>query len=228
MKKAVEDFCRKEVANLSIASLFPSYDMICQCNLYQLGLLYESIFANSLAVKYYLCRLSDPTSGPWIPFEDVYSLLPEDNAGEMLFDIEVDFSSGIYLPQSEATPLTEKLPLAVIHNRLIHNAHHDILLATNKGFIPVSAKASFALSDKNVISSQLQIKRKPENDSVAVPLLIWLFLGASENTSAETRSKYPNVAFIDGSGVCSGVSYDKIVYFKKLKSEDYQEIKRSH
>ena len=91
---------------------------------------------------------------------DIYNVSKKDvKTVETLSDIYVDFSLGMILPEKEAF-VNQELPLAVIHNCKTHNAHHDIILPSNKGNIAVSSRASFNLSSDKTIQSLYDYDQK--------------------------------------------------------------------
>ena len=67
--------------------------------------------------------------------------------------------------------VNQNLPLAVIHNRNHQDAHHDIILPTNLGCIPVSVKASFDYVTGKMNEQRLVSKTSSTN----VIQLIWLY-----------------------------------------------------
>lgn len=217
-QKMFSRLCKRLVKNLNIRDLFPSYSDLCKHDLYKLGLSYETIFASSLAVKYYLVTLArTDTHMGFVDFEDIYDFDDHSDSDKkaktLLAHHEVNFSEGVSLPSAEKFIDSPCLPLAVVHNKLIHNAHHDIIIPAATRALPVSAKASFSLSNQTLIENQLRVKKTTTDK---VPCLIWLYLG-----SHEKEAQYQNqVAFIDGSGVCNGLAIDTFDLLKKLRREN--------
>jgi hypothetical protein len=210
-RAGIVDSCKLLIPNFDINNLFVSYDNLRQLNLYNLGMCYESLFASSLAVKYYLCKLEHPNQSLF-SILDIYDVGKEDaKTLETLSDIYVDFSFGMFLPEQEAS-VDQNLPSAVIHNCKTHNAHHDIILPASEGNIVVSCKASFNLSSDKTIQSQL--KKSKTNDE-SVRLLMWLYLG-----NHPREEQYKNVVFINGSGCCNGLTMDMFILIKKLISQN--------
>ena len=122
---------------------------------------FESLLASSLAVKYYICLLSDPKSSrdKNVEFTTIYDFKKEENISKTLLSkYKLNLSEGIFYPDSEALA-SDKLPCAVVHNKNNHNAHHDILLPSDQGVIAVSAKASFAFENA-ALKKQLYISKK--------------------------------------------------------------------
>jgi len=214
IKSQVEKYCNQAVRNLNIKELFPSFDFICSCDLYHFGICYESLFVSSLAVKYYVRRLSNTSSNTLVPFWDLYDFGGAESkvSQSLLAKFQLDLSEGIFYPSTEAF-VNQNLPLAVIHNRNHQDAHHDIILPTNLGCIPVSVKASFDYVTGKMNEQRLVSKTSSTN----VIQLIWLYLG-----SLNKEERQANVAFLNGSGVCSGLSIDMFILVKKLKSQNNQ------
>jgi hypothetical protein len=214
IKRGVEEYCKQVVRNLNIKDLFISFDFICSRDLYHVGILYESLFVSSLAVKYYVWRLSNTSSNTLVPFSDLYDFggAESETSQSLLGNFQLDLSEGIFYPQIEAF-VNDDLPLAVIHNLNNHNAHHDIILSTNLGCIPVSVKASFDYSVGKMNQQWLVSKTSSKN----VIQLIWLYLG-----SLGKEERQENVAFLNGSGVCNGLAIDMFILVKKLKSQNNQ------
>ena len=206
--------------------LFVSYDQVRQLSLFNLGAHYESLFASSLAVKYYLRRLVLNTTEGTLPLLDVYDVAEEDeNTSKALADIWVDFSSGINLPDQEAFADSMNMANAIIHNGKSPTAHHDIIFPAKRkaqdanGLVPmniaVSCKASFDLSSNKTIQSQQKISKRNDDP---VDLLIWLYLG---NEKREERYQ-GKVVFMNGNGCCNGLALDMVILTKKLISLNNQ------
>ncbi len=218
-KKEIETRCSELIQNLDVNDLYKSYDLICSCDNYNLGVGFETLFASSLAVKYYLRSISTISTGNngYFNFTCIYDI---DRSDLPAFDImnkyEVNFSHGISRPTSELFTDVNDLGFAIVHNINIHNAHHDIILParTNSGIvtIAVQAKASFDLSGRSTIERQLQVSPTSLNK---VQQLFWLYLGE------EQREKmFDEVLFLDGSGCCNGLALDFLILVKKLRSEN--------
>jgi hypothetical protein len=194
-----------------LQDLFLSYDQLCQCSLFNLGSLYESLFASSLAIKYRICKLAKKSIENMVPFCDIYDFggAERDQAEYFARSLKTDLSQGIFYSDTELF-IDQSLPPAVIHNKNARNAHHDIILPTNQGNIPISAKAFVNLAGADVIKKQLFLSK---NSAETSNMLIWLYLG-----SRDTELKYQNVAFINGSGCCNGLALDMLILVKKLKT----------
>ena len=131
---------------------------------------------------------------------------------------QVNFSKGVSLPSSEVLANASDLGYSVLHNRNIHNAHHDIILPalTRIGIvnIAVQAKASFDLSDLKTMTKQLLVSPA---SSEQVKQLIWLYLGEKRR-----EENFNTVVFLDGSGCCNGLALDLfilVMIFKKKKKK---------
>jgi hypothetical protein len=222
-KAAIEEICSSLVPNLDINNLFVSYDQLRQLSLYKLGICYESLFASSLAAKYYLRKLEQKNNHlQFLPIVKLYDIDREDTVlRRILSSISVDFSLGLDLPGKEAFVNSTNLPPAVVHNCKIQSAHHDIILPAKvqgpngdvRLNIPVSCKASFDLSSDKTIQSQL--KTSKQNDE-PVHLLIWMYLG-SEKREENYQGK---AVFLNGDGCCNGLALDMFALTKKLISQN--------
>ena len=216
-KEQVESYCSQVVPNLELKHLFISYDNLCKFDIYHLGTFYESMFVSSLAVKYYIRSLSRIAADPMVSFTSLYDFggAESDDSKSLLEKFRLNLSKGICYPAEVASVNQDTFPNAVIHNKRHHNAHHDIILPTSEGPLPISAKASFTFPAPSTVTQQQSISKASQEESA--PLLIWLYLG-----SYEKEIKQPSVAFLNGSGVCNGLSLDLFILLKKLKSENNQ------
>lgn len=168
IKGRIQEHCRQEVKNFQPQDLFISYDQLCKFDLYHLGIRYESLFASSLAVKYRVWKLANESVEDMISFCQIYDFggAESDQSRSLLSTLMTDLSQGIFYSEKEVF-IQQELPHAVIHNKNSHNAHHDIILPTNQGGIPISAKASVSLAGESVIDRQLFF---PKNSA---KVLIW-------------------------------------------------------
>jgi hypothetical protein len=199
-----------------VKDLFITYDMLCSWENYNLGVGYETLFASSLAVKYYLRSLSIGQSG-YFSLPMIYDIDPSElPAYNTMKKYQVNFSEGISLPTREVFTNVADLGFAVVHNRNIHNAHHDIILParTSQGSvnIAVQVKASFDLSDRAAITKQLLVS---PTSSEQVQQLFWLYLGEKRR-----EGMFDSVVFLDGSGCCNGLVLDFFILVKKLRSKN--------
>ena len=221
-RAGIVDSCKLLIPNFDVNNLFVSYDQLRQLNLYNLGMCYESLFASSLAVKYYLLKLEQNTNVQLLPLLELYNVADEDASAKVaLTDTWVDFSSGVMLPEQESFVDSINMPNFIIHNLKTHTAHHDIIFPAKRNSkvvkgrvsvnIAVSCKASFDLSSDKTIQSQLKVSKK--NDA-PVGLLIWLYLG---NKRREEQYQ-GNVVFMNGNGCCNGLALDMFIMTKKLIS----------
>ena len=224
-RTGIAEHCKWLIPNFDINNLYVSYDQVRQLSLFNLGALYESLFASSLAVKYYLRQLEVKTETT-LPLLAVYDVAEEDeNTFKALADIWVDFSSGIFLPDQEVFADSMNMANAIIHNGKSPTAHHDIIFPAKRkaqnanGLVPmniaVSCKASFDLSNNKTIQSQQKISKRNDNP---VDLLIWLYLG---NEKREERYQ-GKVVFMNGNGCCNGLALDMVILTKKLISLNNQ------
>ncbi|KAI9314000.1 hypothetical protein BDR26DRAFT_887438 [Obelidium mucronatum] len=214
VKKEIEDFCSAKIENLVLSDLFTSHDILCSQNLYNFGTGFEKLFVAALAVKYYLVTLENSIKG-YVLFTDLYQMdgmLPAAIQG-----FRVNFSAGIKTSDTQITVNTEIIN-AVGHNVKCHNGHHDIILpgilsSGIKSNIPFQCKASFDLSSKSVIESQLH--DMPHSNTNVVQMF-WLYLGKGVSREA----LFPQIAFLNGSGCCNGMSLDCLILVKKLQARN--------
>ena len=218
-RQDIENICAELVPNLDIKDLYISYDMLCSWEKYNLGVGYETLFASSLAVKYYLQSISTGSSVAYFSFPTIYDISRLDlPAFDIMTEYMVNFSQGISLPTREVFANGADLGFAVVHNRNIHNAHHDLVLpacVSGKTVnIAVQAKASFDLSDKKTILKQLLIS---PTSLEPVKQLFWLYLYLGKH---QREKKFNSIVFLDGSGCCNGLALDFLILVKKLRSEN--------
>ena len=219
-KVEIAQYCEKLVPNLDLESLFLTFDHFSAGHLLSNGMILEDLLASSLAVKYYLSRNSTGLE----PITKVYELDPEDSAKPLLEDIKVDFSQGIHLPEKELSVNSPNLPHAVVHNKLIPNAHHDLILPAQKNEksfnIAVSVKCSFEFpKTKRKIQEQLQVSK---SDLSGVPLLIWLYLGSP---TEEKKDNNRQVVFLRGDGCINAFTLNCLKLAKNLKFSQNNEPK---
>jgi hypothetical protein len=218
-KQDIENRCSELIPNLDVNDLYISYDILCSWDNYNLGVGYETLFASSLAVKYYLRSISTKKNNGYYSFPDIYDISRSElPAFNILNKYEVNFSHGISLPTLEVFTNVADLGFTVVHNRNIHNAHHDIILPAraraNLGivYIAVQAKASFDLSDRTTITKQLLVS---PTSLEQVQQLFWLYLGEKRR-----EEMFDSIVFLDGSGCCNRLTLEFFILVKKLRSEN--------
>ena len=207
LKNFVNSYVCKAVPNLELNDLFLSYDRLCGAEPRTLGTLFEKLFASGLAAKYYIYTQASKKTGS----VNLSSLLPFRGGkavDNLLSQATVDFSQGISLPKQGATVLNLPTDNAVILNTEKSTAHHDLILPTSIGPVPVQAKASFDISNPPVFQSQLLVDKGQE-----VEALIWLYLGHKNQ-----EVKYPKVVYVSAKEVCNSHEVDLLEYAKHLKS----------
>ena len=166
-------------------------------------MLFEQLLTASLAVKYYLYRKYRRQTS--VQFTSLY-ICSEEESLTLLKNRTLDFSDGIDCPKIEATIETSQLAHAVTRNSSIRSAHHDMILYSNEGPIPVQVKASFTRPTTADIEIQLKANKRSD---VTAPVLIWMSLG--DFTVGSLRDKFSDrVVFLNGSGVCNGMSIDML------------------
>ena len=206
----VEQACQALVKNVDIKHLFMSYSEICICNAYDLGMLFEKLLTASFAIKYYLYRLEYGEVD--VKFDSLYNL---HQSAPPLHNRTIDFSQGIDFPDKEAT-VESCTTQTVTRNRESPTAHHDIILYSKEGPIPLQVKASFKTPTSKQINSQLKVCKQSDKH---VTLLIWISL--INETSSRIKQRFnQNVVFLDGSGVCNGISIDVFRAAKIVQSVD--------
>jgi len=215
-KKEIETRCSELIRNLDVKDLYISYDTLCSWENYNLGVGYETLFASSLAVKYYLRSISSGKK-EYMSLPTIYDISRSDlPAFNIMNKYEVNFSQGISLPTQEVCTNTDGLEYAVVHNRKHHNAHHDIILPARTELetvnIAVQAKASFDLSDQTTITNQLLVT---PTSLEKVKQLFWLYLGKKQK-----EERFESIVFLDGSGCCNGLALDFLILLKKLRSQN--------
>ena len=213
IKSNIENYCRQTVKNLDVKDLFLSFDTVKSFDLNQLRVCFESLFSSSVAVKYFIRRLSDTSGRQSVRFTSIYDFKraarhyfkePEKKSEPLLTEMELNLSEGLFYPNSEITA-RDTLPLAVVHDKENHNAQHAILLPTDMGVIAVSTKAAFD-ADREDLEKQLRLSTQSDEN---VAQLLFLYFGSSPN-----GEKVENLPFLDGSGVCNGRSIDLLKKFK--------------
>lgn len=210
------------IPNLDINSLFVSFLDICNYDIGNQGRCFEEMIASSIAVKYYLRKVSQSFIVPHasVSFDRLYEFELNDPAYKLLRDLQLGLPDGLGKPgkpaDMEAT-VYNSIQYAVVHNKNFQNAHHDIILNATQGGVPISVKASFDLSSGRTIQNQLRVSKSLDD---RVSLLIWVYLGDSPK-----ETKYGNVAFIDGSGVCNGLCWDMFRIFKQAHLKTNRALK---
>jgi hypothetical protein len=212
----IKEICHRLIPNLDVTDLYVSYDSLRQLSLYKLGICYETLFVSSLATKYYLRSVTMKKKS--ISFSNLYDLREDPTYSNLFSDLSVDFSQGISLLEREMFVNSKDYPTSVIHNRNIHNPHHDIILPgkmseTRDVLIGVSCKASFGLSDRSARESQQKISKETKQKE---GFLLWLSLGV-EKPEADFQG---TVAFMNGAGCCNGLALDMILLVKKFISQN--------
>ncbi len=159
-REGIKKICLQHVANLGVINLYVSYDTLRQLDLFNLGLCYEKLLASSLAVKYYLKTVGQNQKS--ILLNRIYEFGKDEKSKDLLSDLNVDFSSGIAIPDKECSVNMENLSRAVIHNIKTRTAHHDIILPATNGSGQCVAIHSISLAKEPLNHSKnYQRKLKP-------------------------------------------------------------------
>ena len=211
-RKEVKAVCQSLVKNVEIEHLFTRYSKFAVSSVYNRGMLFEEALTASLAVKYYLCQLGK-LGAINVKFTSIY-LSSEKESLVLLQNRTVDFSRGIKYPSDEATVDGTWLDRAVSRNREKRQALHDMILYSKEGLIAVQAKASPKAPSSKIIDLQLK-RRRGEDDKVDV--LIWMSL--CDFPRVTLAKKFADrVVFLNGYGVCNGISLDMIRALKAVES----------
>jgi hypothetical protein len=225
----VIEACRRRVRNLDVQNLFMPYASLCNLDMYELGIRFESFFASSLAVKYYLQSKSD--NKKLLPFTKVYDIGGVESKSDipLLKSFIVDFSAGIDLPVREVHVNDPGLSqTSVIHNVLNRTAHHDLILPAlqNSGLvnIPVSVKSSFKFPEDRLVEDQRRVSKTSNKGDTRIPLLIWLYL---ESTDKEEKYQATRVVFLNASGCCNGLALDKFIMLKRMRLKEAEDRRQT-
>jgi hypothetical protein len=208
-KEDIENKCAELVPNLNVKDLFTPYDELCSWENCRLGVGYETLFASSLAVKYYLRSISTGNSG-YFSLSAIYDISRFDfPALNIMKKYEVNFSHGISLPAHEVYTNTVDLDLAVVHNRNTHNAHHDLILParTSIGIVNIAVHAKVSFSDIGTIAKQFLVSPECLEQ---VQQLFLLYLG-----KIQREKTFDSVVCLDGRGCCNGLTLNSFILVKK-------------
>ena len=126
----------------------------------------------------------------------------------------VDFSKGISLPTSVAKVERVELPHTVARNEHCKTTHQDIILFSKEGLIPIHVMASFKIPSPQDMDVELKRHNLDTQDGT---LLIWIVLGNLEETRRKRHQFRDKVVFLDGSGICNGMSLDLLRAIERLQ-----------
>ena len=129
----------------------------------------------------------------------------------------MDFSYGISYPGAEATVKSKSLTHFLTRNKNARTALHELIFFSKEGSNPVQLKASFDIPTYDAISAQLKICRNSEKK---VNLLIWISLADVPDICRKRHQFRDSVAFLNGSGICNGMSLDILRSAKLVKRLD--------
>jgi len=179
-----------------------------------LGSAWEKLVAASLAAKYKLLSIANPTTDG-LKLSQLYEIDKEGQAFKLLDQTKVDLQYGVICPDKEVL-VGDAVEKAVNWNKNIQNAHHDLVLygPTN---VAVQCKNSFNPPDSATISRQLD----------AVAPILWFYLGAKEDEEGWLPKKFrtpsvvdaiaeQQIGFLSGAGCASSLSIDLVLLLKKL------------
>jgi len=182
----------------------------------ELGVIWEKLLASSLAVKYYLNKLKDP-SEKFLPLLKIYDLSDEGQAYSLLSKFLVNFSKGVIVSKKKTTVGDTLCPAVYL------NPHHVIILpakiknTTKNRFesvnVTIQCKNSLTDPGGDVISKQL-----------GCDYLLWFFLGIDEDKNVTpkeyTEKKVKDAleknqfGFLNGAGCVSPLSRDLLIVLK--------------
>jgi hypothetical protein len=197
-KAAIENLCATLVPNLEVKDLYVSYDNLCGRENFKLGVSFETLFASSLAVKYYLLSITNQPHQYFL-FKAIYDISSIDSeTRDIMKNYHFNFSQGI-----SVLPYSSDLGYAVVHCKNVRNSH-DIILPARKTVgkdcsnTAVQVKVSLSLSNRNTIEKQLLA---PPDTMEEAPNLLWVQLGEDKK-----EESYESVIFLDGTGCCNGMT----------------------
>jgi hypothetical protein len=214
LRNAVKVVYKSLVNNLEMEHLFPKYSDIGVSDIHPQGMIFERLIASSFAVKYYLCKLT--TGENDVSFRSLYR--SEFAEWSTILDVRTfDFSQGLNLPLTGEVVGSKTLAHAVTWNVELRNAHHDLILYSKQGSIPVQLKYSFDTPTTYQLDDQLKVHR---NGQETVDKLIWVSLADLPEIRRKLPQYLDRVVFLNGSGVCNGMSWDMLCSFKRVKKID--------
>jgi hypothetical protein len=125
-------------------------------------------------VKYHVWKLANELTENMVSFCQIYDFggAESDLSRSLVSTLMTDLSQGIFYSDKELF-IQQDLPRAVIRNKNSHNTHHDIILPTNQGGIPISAKASVSLAGESVIDRQLFLSKNSVKSAKILFGCIW-------------------------------------------------------
>jgi hypothetical protein len=214
----IEAYCRQTVKGLNLSLLFTNFDDLCQSDIKSLGITLENMFVASLAVKYYLASISDRNINSEITLDQIYDFSSfESSAKSQLGHIKVNLTNGIALPHTEVFVDSTNYPdRAVIHNLRSSNGHHDVLIPTNEGLLPVQLKSSFTLPDAEYLRVQFQISK---TNLLPVNFLILVFLGIEDSGLKD------KIVYLTGGGAINDFALTQYKTLKEINSSLNQSIR---
>ena len=215
-KNQVAEFAQSLIKNINLNDLFLSFDTVSGADIHTLGIMFEKILTAGIVSKYYVLMQSRGQASSPILLSDIFQLRGGKDALIYLSKATVDLSDGIARPSTQRK-ITKKLSRSVIHYVNLKTAHHDIIIPTGLGPVPVQVKATFNLNPPADICKQLLVSR---NSTESTPALIWVYLGHDEK-----ENQYPNVAFVSAKAVCSDHEIDLLDFAKRLRAANNRLLK---
>ncbi|RKP16331.1 hypothetical protein ROZALSC1DRAFT_25396 [Rozella allomycis CSF55] len=177
--------------------------------LHAIGIWWEDVVVNSLAVKYYLVKLSKER----IRLSDLYDF--ENNT---YIDIVIDLGKEIVLNavEMDVNDLVEYA--ALFHQKKIKKARYDFLCPQLRGqkfgLLPAQCKNTLIMSNNSTLANQLEDYEH----------LLWIYPGyksGDENGLVDSKSilvkeavNKQKIIFLNGYGCCCTLTVDMIILLK--------------
>jgi hypothetical protein len=205
------------VPGLRWQHLFPSFTCWWwkSLNTNDVGCVWKDLLAAFLAVHYFLHKHCS-RKGDWCRFSDIYTLVPNVHASNIVSNVSVNLSKGIVHPVVEATTHSN-LAHAVTVNSNIHNARYNFTLPTqSSGNMMGQAKNLLIGPIAAALIAQIRHSR----------ILLWFYPSHDEDDShAPTNYRFSLVkekmarhelVFLSGAGCVSPLALDFVILMKNL------------
>jgi hypothetical protein len=202
------------IPNINLLKCFFSFDSWNNksLDLYSIGIEFESIFAHSLCIKYYLHSRVKNQKGPF-RFTDVYDIGKCSKSFPAASTWKIDLRGG-YVETQEVTH-NDDLEPCFYHNILTHTAAADsIVFKERNNHLHIQNKYSM---NSEIETSNIAKQLGNCND------LLWVQLGIKEDSYVPPNYRNEEVkkawnekrlAFIDGGGCCNPMLMDLLILFK--------------
>ncbi|EPZ32682.1 hypothetical protein O9G_005539 [Rozella allomycis CSF55] len=177
-------------------------------SLHAIGIWWEDVVVNSLAIKYYLVKLSKER----IVLSDLY-----DFEYNTFINIAIDLGNKIVLNEVEMN-VNDFAAAALFHQKNIKDAHYDFLCPQlsdqNFGLLPAQCKNTLNMSKTLTLEKQLE----------GCEHLLWIYPGyksGDDNSLLYSNSHLVKKAvannkiiFLNGYGCCCTLTVDMIILLK--------------